>query len=108
MQPLYNAFVAFIAMLTIVTLGTEEAYEVVDRKALYRWLLSLKDEETKAFRVQHDGEIDTRGLYTVLAVASICNMLTPELVEGLFIDHYYASLICTNRNGRVYWELSDI
>ena len=70
------------AVLSIVTIATEEAYDIIDRKALYKWLLSLKDEETKAFRVQHDGEIDTRGLYTVLAVASICNMLTPELVQG--------------------------
>jgi len=46
-------------------------------------LLEMKDEELKAFHVQKDGEVDTRGLYTVLAVASITNMLTPELIEGV-------------------------
>jgi len=27
-------------------------------------------------------EVDIRGTYTVLAVADLCNILTPELVEG--------------------------
>ena len=30
-----------------------------------------------------DGEVDTRGTYTVLAVARLLNMLTPELVNGV-------------------------
>mmetsp|Transcript_16637 Transcript_16637/g.18843 ORF Transcript_16637/g.18843 Transcript_16637/m.18843 type:complete len:473 (+) Transcript_16637:77-1495(+) len=73
----------YAAVLSVITLGTEEGYKVIDRPALYSWLLRIKHSELKAFRVQTDGEIDTRGLYTVLAVASILNMLTPELVEGV-------------------------
>lgn len=30
-----------------------------------------------------DGEVDARGTYTVIAVASLLNMLTPELSEGV-------------------------
>lgn len=30
-----------------------------------------------------DGEVDARGTYTVVAVASLLNMLTPELADGV-------------------------
>lgn len=30
-----------------------------------------------------DGEVDARGTYTVIAIASLLNMLTPELAEGV-------------------------
>lgn len=30
-----------------------------------------------------DGEVDARGTYTVIAIASLLNMLTPELSEGV-------------------------
>eukprot|EP01035_Chromulina_nebulosa_P022853 gene22853-29597_t len=35
------------------------------------------------FRMHHDGEVDCRGTYTVIAIARICNILTPELTEGV-------------------------
>ena len=30
-----------------------------------------------------DGEVDSRGTYTILAIARILNVLTPELVIGV-------------------------
>lgn len=30
-----------------------------------------------------DGEVDVRGTYTVIAIASLLNMLTPELSKGV-------------------------
>ena len=33
--------------------------------------------------MHHDGEVDVRGTYTVIAVAALLNMLTPELVDGV-------------------------
>mmetsp|Transcript_13453 Transcript_13453/g.25930 ORF Transcript_13453/g.25930 Transcript_13453/m.25930 type:complete len:425 (-) Transcript_13453:170-1444(-) len=71
----------YAAVLTMVILDDDEAYEMLDRDAIYRFFMSLKH-PSGGFRVQPDGEIDTRGLYTVLAVASILNILTPELTEG--------------------------
>jgi prenyltransferase beta subunit len=64
----------------------EEAYGVVDRPALYNWFLSLKDAGpggSGGFRMHADGEVDVRGTYTVVAVASLLNLLTPELTEGV-------------------------
>ena len=74
----------YAAVLALFTCGNQAAYEAIDRPALYKFFLRCKDEKTKAFRVEgKDGEIDTRGLYTVLAVSSMLNMLTPELTEGV-------------------------
>ncbi|RYG46640.1 hypothetical protein EON67_09340, partial [archaeon] len=71
----------YAAVSTLLSLGTAEAYACIDRDALYAFFLSVKD-VSGAFRVQQDGEIDTRSCYAVLAVASLCGMLTPELTAG--------------------------
>ena len=47
---------------------------VIDRPALYRFFTRLKS-PSGGFHVQDDGEMDTRGLYTVLAVASRARLL---------------------------------
>ena len=72
----------YAAVMALATLGGAEAYAVVNRPHLYRFFLSLKDPTSGAFRVQIDGECDTRATYTVLAVASLTNMLTPQLTRG--------------------------
>ena len=70
----------YASTMCLLTLGTREALSSIRRGPLYRFLLSLK--HGNAFQVHQDGECDIRGMYTVLAVASICNMLTPELTSG--------------------------
>ncbi|EFP81462.2 uncharacterized protein PGTG_07083, partial [Puccinia graminis f. sp. tritici CRL 75-36-700-3] len=49
---------------------------------LYAWMLSLKRPDG-SFAVQHDGEVDVRGCFGALAVATMLNLLTPELVRDL-------------------------
>lgn len=49
---------------------------------MYSWFLSLKQPDG-SFLVSHDGEVDVRGTYCLLCVASLLNLLTPELVEGV-------------------------
>ncbi|KAF4666261.1 hypothetical protein FOL47_004163 [Perkinsus chesapeaki] len=71
---------AAVAALSIV--GTEEAYRVINRPALYRFLISMKDRSTGGFRVHENGETDMRGCYCAIAVASMMKMLTPELETG--------------------------
>jgi len=71
----------YASILAICTLGDLESFQMVDRQAIYDFLMELKD-ESGGFRVQKDGELDTRGLYTALAVASVLNILTPELTKG--------------------------
>jgi protein farnesyltransferase subunit beta len=48
---------AIILALTIV--GGEDAYEVVDRKAMWRWLCSLKQLDG-GFQMAYGGEVDVR------------------------------------------------
>ncbi|CAN0364481.1 unnamed protein product, partial [Discosporangium mesarthrocarpum] len=72
----------YAAVLSLLLLGTEEAYQAIDRCTLYRFFYSMKDAKSGGFRMHNDGEVDVRGTYTVLAVASLLNMLTPQLVEG--------------------------
>ena len=84
--PAQNAHTAptYASVLALFTCGNEAAYDSIDRPALYRFFMRCKDAKVGAFRVEgKDGEVDTRGLYTVLAVSSMLNMLTPELVEGV-------------------------
>jgi protein farnesyltransferase subunit beta len=73
----------YAACLALVDIGTPEALESVDRCKLYSFLWRVKD-SSGGFRVQEDGEMDTRGLYTALAVASLFDILTPELARGKF------------------------
>ena len=64
----------YASMLSLATVGSAEALGVVDRPALYRFFMRLKS-PSGGFHVQDDGEMDTRGLYTVLAVASLARLL---------------------------------
>jgi protein farnesyltransferase subunit beta len=49
------------------------------RQCLYTWLLSLKQTDTGSFRMQHDGEIDVRATYCVMAVAKLLHICTDTL-----------------------------
>ncbi|EER16601.1 protein farnesyltransferase beta subunit, putative, partial [Perkinsus marinus ATCC 50983] len=73
----------YAAVASLVIVGTEEAYRVVNRPALYRFLISMKDRSTGGFRVHENGETDMRGCYCAIAVARMMKLLTPELEEGV-------------------------
>lgn len=49
---------------------------------MYEWFLSLKQSDG-SFLVSHDAEVDVRGLYCLLVTATLLNLLTPELLEGV-------------------------
>ena len=49
---------------------------------MYEWFLSLKQPDG-SFLVSHDAEIDVRGLYCLLVTATLLNLLTRELLEGV-------------------------
>eukprot|EP00392_Amoebophrya_sp_AT5.2_P016909 g17217.t1 len=55
----------------------------IDRPAIYRFLLSRKDPETGGFSMHDEGELDMRGTYCAIAVASMLQILTPELAENV-------------------------
>ncbi|CAN0320793.1 unnamed protein product, partial [Ectocarpus sp. 4 AP-2014] len=81
-QQLPHCAPMYASVLSLLILGTPEAYAGIERSALYRLFMSLKH-ASGGFRMHDDGEVDARGTYTVIAVASLLNMLTPELSEGV-------------------------
>jgi len=72
----------YAAVNTLAIIGTEEAYNVVDREKLYEWFISLKQPDG-SFQMNNGGETDVRGCYCVLATAKLLNILTPELTTGV-------------------------
>ena len=77
-----HAAPTYAAVLTLCAIGTPEALAVTHREALYRWALTLKDPSSGGFRMHRDGEVDTRATYTILCVADLLNIMTPELTAG--------------------------
>ncbi|KAF9552177.1 terpenoid cyclases/Protein prenyltransferase [Agrocybe pediades] len=61
--------------------GPKGGWDQIDRDKMYKFFMSLKQKDG-SFLVAHHSEVDVRGVYCLLTVASLLNMLTPELVEG--------------------------
>ncbi|KAJ3253874.1 hypothetical protein HK103_007674 [Boothiomyces macroporosus] len=72
----------YAAVNAIAIIGTTDAYESVDRKALYSFLMRVKQPDG-SFKMHEDGEVDIRGSYCAINVAVLLNMMTPELIEGV-------------------------
>lgn len=72
----------YAAVSAIMVAGREVAYKVVDRAAMYKFLIRMKCTEG-GFRMHDEGETDMRGTYCAMAVASMLHILTDELVEGV-------------------------
>ncbi|VVT53067.1 uncharacterized protein SAPINGB_P003387 [Magnusiomyces paraingens] len=66
----------------LALMGDEYSWDKIDRKAMYDWIFKLKTPEG-GFKMHINGECDTRAVYCALSVASLLNILTPELVEGV-------------------------
>ncbi|BGP18371.1 hypothetical protein JCM10213_000370 [Rhodosporidiobolus nylandii] len=59
----------------------EEGWKAIDRPGMYRFLLSLKQPDG-SFIMHEGGEVDVRGCYCALTVATLLNILTPDLASG--------------------------
>lgn len=71
----------YAAVNALVILGTEEAYKVIDRKRLYEFLKSVKQPDG-SFCMHAGGEVDIRGAYCALSVASMTDILTKDLTDN--------------------------
>jgi len=71
----------YAAVNSLAILGSNEAMDVIDRKALYEFLMRMKQTDG-SFTMHEGGEIDIRGLYCALSVAALTNILTPELTSN--------------------------
>ncbi|PRP85787.1 farnesyltransferase, CAAX box, beta [Planoprotostelium fungivorum] len=73
----------YAAVNALAICGTQEAYEMIDRKGLHSFLMSMRDPIHGGFVMHHGGENDVRGCYCALNAASLAGVLTPELTAGI-------------------------
>ncbi|XP_002735484.1 protein farnesyltransferase subunit beta-like [Saccoglossus kowalevskii] len=71
----------YAAISALCTLGSQEAYDIIDRPKLQQFLLRMKTPEG-GFMMHDGGEIDIRGAYCAAVSASLTNVATKELFEG--------------------------
>ncbi|KAK3814000.1 MAG: terpenoid cyclases/protein prenyltransferase alpha-alpha toroid [Benniella sp.] len=71
----------YAAVNTLAIIGTKEAYDLINRDTLLEFLMRVKQKDG-SFKTMEGGEIDVRGSYCALAVATLTNLVTPELTEG--------------------------
>jgi len=68
----------YAAVHALCIVGLEAGYDIIDRRKMYSWLMSLKQRDG-SFVMHVDGEVDVRGSYCALSVAKLLNILTSEL-----------------------------
>lgn len=73
----------YAAVNSLCMIGTPVALEAIDKASLLRFLWSVRDNGTGAFRMHVDGEIDVRGAYCAVAVAKLVN-ISPDEEQRLF------------------------
>lgn len=71
----------YAAVNALCILGTEEAYNVIDREKLHSFLKRVKQPDG-SFIMHEGGESDVRGTYCALAVAKLTNIYSPSLFDG--------------------------
>lgn len=71
----------YAAVNALCTLGHQDAFEVIDRESLAKWLSGLRLEDG-SFLMHEDGEVDIRGAYCALSVARLTNIFTPEMFKN--------------------------
>ncbi|XP_061072903.1 protein farnesyltransferase subunit beta-like [Conger conger] len=70
----------YAAVSALCIIGTQEAYDVIDREKLLDFLLSVKQPDG-SFVMHVGGEVDIRSAYCAVSVASLTNITTPKLFE---------------------------
>ncbi|KAH6894121.1 terpenoid cyclases/protein prenyltransferase alpha-alpha toroid [Thelonectria olida] len=70
----------YASVLSLALVGGQQAYDVVDRRAMWRWLCSLKQPDG-GFQMALGGEEDVRGAYCAAVIISLLNIplnLSPD------------------------------
>ncbi|KAJ3467306.1 hypothetical protein MRS44_004870 [Fusarium solani] len=63
----------YATVLSLALVGGEDSYDVVDRRAMWRWLCSLKQPDG-GFQMALGGEEDVRGAYCASVIISLLNI----------------------------------
>lgn len=72
----------YAAVNALAIVGTEEAYEAMDKNSLKRFFLKVK-EDNGAYKMHDGGEVDVRGAYCAISAGKLCNFC-PEDEAILF------------------------
>lgn len=72
----------YAAVNSLVTIGGQTALDSVNREKMLQFLLRMKD-PSGGFRMHDAGEMDARGCYTAVAVASMLKIIVPSLVHNV-------------------------
>lgn len=88
----------YAAVNALCIIGTKSAYNAIDKTSLLRFLYAVRDDESGAFRMHVDGEIDVRGAYCAVAVAKLVN-ITHEVEEKLFRSTVDWIVLCQTYEG---------
>eukprot|EP00484_Ammonia_sp_Unknown_P028899 CAMPEP_0197050978 /NCGR_PEP_ID=MMETSP1384-20130603/25752_1 /TAXON_ID=29189 /ORGANISM="Ammonia sp." /LENGTH=319 /DNA_ID=CAMNT_0042483465 /DNA_START=298 /DNA_END=1257 /DNA_ORIENTATION=+ len=70
----------FGAVMALLSIGTKDAYNAINRQTFYEYLLRQKQPDG-SFSVQDGGEIDIRAAYCGLACASVMNIIDERLCK---------------------------
>ena len=71
----------YAAVNALVTIGTPSALASIDRPSLRRFLLRMKQPDG-SFTMHDDGEVDVRGAYIAMSVATLLDLKDDELTKG--------------------------
>jgi len=81
----------YAAILSMITLGSEEGYKMVNREKMYEFLMARRNPNIKGSFLMHDkGECDMRAAYIAMITADVLNIMTDELKDG--VGDYISSL----------------
>lgn len=62
----------YSAVLACLEIGTEAAFDLIDRKALYNFFMKCKNPSSKgSFLISEEGEADMRAVYIVVVISKI-------------------------------------
>ncbi|KAM0790563.1 hypothetical protein ACM66B_004432 [Microbotryomycetes sp. NB124-2] len=71
---------SYAAVSTLCYMG-KRGWDSIDRPGMYKFLMSLKQPDG-SFIMHNGGEVDVRGCYCALVIASLLNILTPDLARN--------------------------
>ncbi|KAG8905002.1 CAAX farnesyltransferase (FTase) subunit beta [Tulasnella sp. 403] len=71
------------ALAIVGSPGPDGGWDQIDRQGMYNLFMSLKQPDG-SFIVCHGGEVDVRGTYCLLVVATLLDLITPALIHNTF------------------------
>jgi hypothetical protein len=72
----------YACVLALAVCGTQEAYDVIDRRALWKWLCSLK-QPNGGFQIAYGGEVDVRyvPVLEILSLFEFSSTAAPDTLD---------------------------